>query len=110
METLGAYHIDVSGSRKSGSALIININEFENGEEMKRNGSAVDVENMRSLLEDLNFEVVVERNLKKNDIIRKIMKFTEKMEGKGNEKDICAVCVMSHGNSEISSWLTITST
>ena len=78
-----------------GKALIVNFEEFVNGEKFpKMNGSQRDVDNLDSLLDQMGFKVrlVQTKKMTRNDFSRTMMDFSEEEHG-----DIMVLVVMSHG-------------
>ena len=100
------YHISCPHLGPCGLALVININkitrisEVEGKEEkVEREGSQEDKKKMTDLFHFLNFEVDVKEDLTRHDILKAIIDFSEKLQN--NSYDICAVCIMSHGDNNL---------
>jgi len=81
--------------RPRGLALIINIEVYENDVQERRFGSDVDVVNMKSLLEGLDFNVSVFKNLRLGPFFKVITEFcSNKMH---QEADMAVLVILSHG-------------
>merc|ERR1719422_1431901 len=81
--------------RPRGLALIIDIEVYENDVQERRYGSHVDVENMKSLLQGLEFDVTVHKNLQLGSFFKEITEFCcNKMH---QEADMTVVVILSHG-------------
>ncbi|CAG0893014.1 unnamed protein product [Darwinula stevensoni] len=80
-----------------GQALIININKFE-GKTKNREGSKIDKTAMETLLKyKLQFEVTVAKDLKLDEMKKKLKDFAE-MSDEHKRGDCCIVVIMSHGD------------
>lgn len=81
--------------RPRGLALIIDIEVFENNVQERRLGSAVDVENMKALLQGLGFDVTVHKNLELGQFYKEITEFCcSKLH---QEADMAVIVILSHG-------------
>ena len=81
--------------RPRGQAIIIDIEVYENDIQERRLGSDVDVENLRALLQGLEFDVTVHKNLALGPFYREITEFCcNKMNA---EADMAIVVILSHG-------------
>merc|ERR1719422_945208 len=81
--------------RPRGLAMIIDIEVYENDVQERRYGSHVDVENMKSLLQGLEFDVTVHKNLQLGPFFKVITEFCcNKMH---QEADMTVVVILSHG-------------
>jgi len=82
--------------RPRGQALIIDIEYYENDVQERRLGTDVDVENLKSLLKGLEFDVTVHRNLALQAFYREITEFcSNKLHA---EADMTIVVILSHGS------------
>lgn len=86
-------------SRPKGYALIINNIEFLGDYAAKRDGADKDTSHLHQLLEQLGFDVMIRRNVKKQDLIHPetgiIKRFLDQF--RTNNVDACVVAIMSHG-------------
>eukprot|EP00090_Calanus_glacialis_P014030 TRINITY_DN22662_c0_g1_i2.p1 TRINITY_DN22662_c0_g1~~TRINITY_DN22662_c0_g1_i2.p1 ORF type:complete len:378 (-),score=117.05 TRINITY_DN22662_c0_g1_i2:158-1291(-) len=81
--------------RPRGLALIIDIEVYENDVQERRFGSHVDVENMKALLQGLEFDVTVHKNLQLGQFFKQVTEFcSNKMH---EEADMTVVVILSHG-------------
>merc|ERR1719186_576472 len=78
-----------------GWVLLINNEKFESEKFATRTGSEVDEKNLETLFIQLGFKVLVRRNLKKDDMRKELMRFSELEDHKAC--DMAIVCVCSHG-------------
>ncbi|XP_067020800.1 uncharacterized protein [Acropora muricata] len=80
-----------------GYCVIINNRQFQGNDEAYRKGSEQDVERLRNLFESLRFEVIIKRDLKRDQIEGVAKEYG----GKNHDKFVVFVLiVMSHGNHE----------
>jgi len=78
-----------------GLAIIIDIEVYENNVQERRFGSHVDVDNMRALLQGLEFDVTVHKNLQLTQFFKVITEFSSnKMH---QDADMAVVVILSHG-------------
>ncbi|XP_048092349.1 caspase-23 isoform X2 [Alosa alosa] len=87
--------MDKSDSRTR-LALLINNVEFE--QESDRTGAEVDEKNMRILLENLGYTVLILRNLTSQGMEAAMADFSQR--GEHLQSDSCFVVIMSHGTQE----------
>ena len=93
MPSLSSY--DEHKTECPGYCVIINNRQFQGNDEAYREGSEQDVERLKNLFESLRFEVIIERDLKR-DQIKGVAK---EYGGKNHEKFVAFVLiVMSHGD------------
>ncbi|KAF6026296.1 CASP2 [Bugula neritina] len=78
-----------------GRALIINNNVFPKRPELFREGSAVDVSNIRAVLAHLNFEVDVRRERTAKEMLKDIQDETENPDNE--DYGMHVTVLMSHG-------------
>lgn len=81
--------------RPRGLALLIDIEVYENEVQETRLGSNVDLENLRSLLKGLDFDVTVHKNLHLAAFFKVITEFCCNKLHK--EADMTVVAILSHG-------------
>jgi len=81
--------------RPRGLALVIDIEVYENDVQESRTGSNVDLENLRSLLKGLEFDVTVHKNLHLAAFFKVITEFCCNKSHK--EGDMTIVAILSHG-------------
>ena len=100
------YHISGPHLGPCGLALLINICNITRiskvdgkPEKVEREGSNKDKKKMEDLFQFLNFEVDVKEDLTRNEIVDAIIDFSKKLQN--NSYDICAVCIMSHGDNNL---------
>ena len=78
-----------------GYCVIINNRQFQGNDEDYREGSEQDVERLRNLFESLRFEVIIKRDLKRDQI----KGVAQEYGGKNHDKFVAFVLiVMSHGD------------
>ena len=79
----------------SGYCVIINNRQFQGNDEAFREGSEQDVESLRTLFESLRFEVIIKRDLKRDQI----KGVAQAYGSKNHDKFVAFVLiVMSHGD------------
>ena len=89
--------------RPYGFALVVNIKQFvgttDDGKTLnEREGSDVDVKNLKDLWEQLGFKVEVHKNLKAHEICTIVSNMARKIDETSN----CFVCcIMTHGDMDI---------
>ncbi|XP_031432332.1 caspase-2 isoform X2 [Clupea harengus] len=82
-------------SSPRGLVLVLSNVDFEASEFEMRRGGEVDEDVLKRLFVELNFIVVLRKNLTAQDMRECIEKFTQRTEHR--EMDCCAVCLLSHG-------------
>ena len=93
MPSLSSY--DEHKTECPGYCVIINNRQFQGNDETYREGSEQDVESLRNLFESLRFEVVIKRDLKRDQI----KGVAQEYGGKNHDKFVAFVLiVMSHGD------------
>ena len=81
-------------SERMGRALVINNKKYP-GDRFRR-GSEKDVENIKDLLEYLNFDVAIREDLKTNEILEEVKDFLHHL--KYVEVDMVTLVLMGHGH------------
>ena len=93
MPSLSRY--DEHKTECPGYCVIINNRQFQGNDEAYREGSEQDVERLRNLFESLRFEVIIKRDLKRDQI----KGVAQEYGGKNHDKFVAFVLiVMSHGD------------
>ena len=82
-------------TKPKGWVLLINNEKFECDKYPTRTGSEVDERNLESLFTQLGLKVLVRRNLKKDEMRKEILRFSDLEDH--TSCDMAMVCICSHG-------------
>jgi len=69
--------------------------------ESNREGSKLDVNSLKSLFKYLNFETMSVSDLTASEIKKRIILFSQDLDSKYKDRDMCAVVVMGHGKDNV---------
>ncbi|XP_038051916.1 uncharacterized protein LOC119724777 [Patiria miniata] len=85
----------VLGSKCKGLAFILNNSDFD---QCEREGSQIDMDNMKHLFQELGYEIVCHEDLTGQEITENFKEFASKFNQEGARYDSAVIVLMSHGD------------